>query len=153
MTVASLVDTNILVYCYDPGDPEKREAARRLLRKGAAKDELRSPHPAMVEFVNAVTRGRAGGRSLLTREEAWRQAEDLLNEFPVLYPNESVFRTALLGMAAYRFSWYMPIFGPMPSTLASPKFSLKTSNTGAGTAPCGCEIRLWNWHWLRPRRS
>jgi predicted nucleic acid-binding protein len=106
MTVASLVDTNILVYCYDPGDPVKREAARRLLRKGAAKDELRIPHPAMVEFVNAVTRGRAGGRSLLTREEAWRQAEDLLNEFPVLYPNESVFRTALLGMAAYQFSWY-----------------------------------------------
>jgi predicted nucleic acid-binding protein len=106
MTVASLVDTNILVYCYDPGDPVKREAARRLLRKGAAKDELRIPHPAMVEFVNAVTRGRAGGRSLLTREEAWRQAEDLLNEFPVLYPNESVFRTALLGMAAYKFSWY-----------------------------------------------
>jgi predicted nucleic acid-binding protein len=106
MTVASLVDTNILVYCYDPGDPVKREAARRLLRKGAAKDELRIPHPAMVEFVNAVTRGRAGGRSLLTREEAWRQAEDLLNEFPVLYRNESVFRTALLGMAAYKFSWY-----------------------------------------------
>jgi predicted nucleic acid-binding protein len=106
MTVASLVDTNILVYCYDPGDPEKRETARRLLRKGAAKDELRIPHQAMVEFVNAVTRGQAGGRSLLTREEAWRQAEDLLNEFPVLYPNESVFRTALLGMAAYKFSWY-----------------------------------------------
>lgn len=106
MTMASLVDTNILVYCYDPGDPVRREAARRLLRKGAAKDELRIPHPAMVEFVNAVTRGRAGGRSLLTRKEAWRQAEDLLNEFPVLYPNESVFRTALLGMAAYKFSWY-----------------------------------------------
>jgi predicted nucleic acid-binding protein len=102
--VASLVDTNILVYRCDASDPAKREAARDLLRKGTAKGELRIPHQALVEFVNAVTKGRTGGRSLLPREEAWRQAEDLLNEFPVLYPNELVFRTSLLGMAAYRLS-------------------------------------------------
>ncbi len=102
--VASLVDTNILVYRCDASDPAKREAARELLRKGTAKGELRIPHQALVEFVNAVTNGRTGGRSLLPREEAWRQAEDLLNEFPVLYPNELVFRTSLLGMAAYRLS-------------------------------------------------
>ncbi len=76
------------------------------MRKGTAKNELRIPHQALVEFVNAVTKKRAGGHPLITREEAWRQAEDLLNEFPVLYPNEAVFRTALLGMAAYKFSWY-----------------------------------------------
>jgi predicted nucleic acid-binding protein len=104
--VASLVDTNILVYRCDASDPAKQAAARELLRKGTAKDELRIPHQALVEFVNAVTKARAGGRSLLPREEAWRQAEDLLHEFPVLYPNESVFRTALLGMAGYRLPWY-----------------------------------------------
>ena len=104
--MASLVDTNILVYRCDASDPAKREAARELLRKGTAKGELRIPHQALVEFVNAVTKGRTGGRSLLPREEAWRQAEDLLNEFPVLYPNELVFRTSLLGMAAYRLSCY-----------------------------------------------
>lgn len=104
--MASLVDTNILVYRCDPRDPEKRDAARALLRKGGAENTLRIPQQAMVEFVNAVTRQRGSGRSLLPLEEAWRQAEDLLYEFPVLYPNESVFRTALLGMAAYRFGWY-----------------------------------------------
>ena len=104
--VASLVDTNILVYRCDPSDPAKKGVARDLLRKGVVANELRLPHQAMVEFVNAVTKRRPGGGSILSREEAWRQAEDLLNEFPVLYPNESVFRTALLGMAAYRFSWY-----------------------------------------------
>lgn len=104
--VASLVDTNLLVYRCDASDPAKRAASQDILRRGMAKNELRIPHQALVEFVNAVTRNRTGGRSLLTREEAWRQAEDLLNEFPVLYPNESVFRTALLGMAAYKFSWY-----------------------------------------------
>jgi predicted nucleic acid-binding protein len=104
--VASLVDTNILVYRCDARDPAKRNIASDILRAGAASNELRLPHQAMVEFVNVVTKARSGGQPLLPPEEAWRQAEDLLNEFPVLYPNESVFRTALLGMPAYRFSWY-----------------------------------------------
>jgi len=103
--VASLVDTNVMVYCYDPSDPRKRAMARDLLRRGAATSLLRIPHQAMVEFVNAVTRQRPAG-PFLSREEAWRQAEDFLNEFQILYPNEKVFRTAMLGMAAYRFSWY-----------------------------------------------
>ena len=56
--------------------------------------------------MNAVTKRRAGGRSLLDHGEAWQQAEDLLNEFPVLYPNEKVFRIAMMGMSAYKFHWY-----------------------------------------------
>jgi predicted nucleic acid-binding protein len=104
--VAFLVDTNILVYRCDPIDPEKSAKARDLLRQGVAAKELYIPHQALIEFVNAVTTPRAGGRTLLSREETWRQAEDLLNEFPVLYPNEKVFRIAMLGMAAYRFHWY-----------------------------------------------
>ncbi|MGB7602445.1 MAG: PIN domain-containing protein [Candidatus Sulfotelmatobacter sp.] len=101
----SLVDTNILVYCYDPSDQKKRAIARDVLRRGMAAGVLRIPHQALMEFVSAVIKPRTGG-SLLTREEAWRQAEDFLDEFAVLYPNESVFRIALLGMAAYKFSWY-----------------------------------------------
>jgi predicted nucleic acid-binding protein len=104
--VGSLVDTNILIYCFDFAAPLKRAAARDLLRKGAAQGELHIPHQAMVEFVSVVTRRRGDGNPLLPHMEAWRQAEDFLNEFPVLYPNEFVFRTALLGMAAYKFSWY-----------------------------------------------
>jgi predicted nucleic acid-binding protein len=96
----------MLVYRCDPIDPEKSARASDLLREGVAAKELYLPHQALIEFVNAVTKRRAGGRSLLNREETWRQAEDLLNEFPVLYPNEKVFRIAMLGMAAYRFSWY-----------------------------------------------
>jgi len=46
------------------------------------------------------------GHSLLPREEAWRQAEDMMAEFPVLYPNAHVVRTALRGMAAYQLSWF-----------------------------------------------
>ena len=104
--VASLVDTNILVYRCDPIDPVKTAQAGSLLRAGVAAQQFYLPHQALIEFVNAVTKRRAGGRSLLDHEEAWRQAEDLLNEFPVLYPNEKVFRIAMMGMSAYKFHWY-----------------------------------------------
>jgi predicted nucleic acid-binding protein len=104
--VASLVDTNILVYRCDPRFPEKRETARTLLRQGLLKEALRIPHQALVEFVSVVTRSGPDGHSLLPREEAWRQAEDILMEFPILYPDAQVVRTALHGMAAYQLSWF-----------------------------------------------
>jgi len=104
--VASLVDTNILVYRCDPRDPGKREAALKTLRAGEMSGELRIPHQALVEFVNSVTRPRGREAAIMKLEDATRQAELFIEQFPVLYPNEKVFRIAMLGMAAYKFSWY-----------------------------------------------
>ena len=104
--MASLVDTNILVYRCDPRFPEKRETARALLRQGLLQEVLRIPHQALVEFVSVVTRVGPDGHSMLSREEALRQAEDMMMEFPILYPDAQVVRTALRGMAAYQLSWF-----------------------------------------------
>ncbi len=104
--MASLVDTNILVYRCDVRDPAKRAVARETLRKGLAENQLCIPHQALIEFVHAVTRGRGGTRPLLTREEAWAQAEDFLTAFPIVYSNATVFRTALRGMATYGLPWH-----------------------------------------------
>lgn len=104
--VATLVDTNILVYCCDPRDLRKREAAVDVLREGEASGELRIPHQALVEFVNSVTRLRGRIEPIMTLKTATRQAELFMAEFPVLYPNESVFRMALLGKAAYGLPWH-----------------------------------------------
>jgi len=38
--------------------------------------------------------------------EAHRQVEELLIEFPVLYPTEELVRTALDGVAAHGLPWY-----------------------------------------------
>ncbi len=103
--VASLVDTNILVYCFDYGALAKRTAARELLRRGAADNTIHIPHQALIEFVWVVTR-RTRGAPLLPQEEATRQAEGFVADFPVLYPNEHVFRIALRGMATYKLSWF-----------------------------------------------
>jgi predicted nucleic acid-binding protein len=104
--VASLVDTNILVYCFDPDALAKRAAARDLLRRGAAEKVLRIPHQSLIEFVSVVTRKHSRRVALLPLTEAAQQAEGFMAEFPVLYPNDHVFRTALRGMAAYQLSWF-----------------------------------------------
>jgi predicted nucleic acid-binding protein len=68
--------------------------------------ELRIPHQTLIEFVSVVTVKKVGVQPLLPREEAARQAEELMVDCPVLYPNGAVFRTALRGMATYGLPWY-----------------------------------------------
>lgn len=104
--MAYLVDTNILVYRFDPRFPDKQATARSLLRKGLAEDAVRIPHQALLEFVAVVTRVRAGSRPLLAPDEARQETEELMVQFPVLYPNATLVRTALQGAAAYQLSWF-----------------------------------------------
>lgn len=104
--MAALVDTNVLVYRFDPRFPEKQRQASELLRRGIAEDSVRLPHQALVEFVAAVTRPVGGGAPLLAPEEARREAEELLSQFQVLYPTDALVRTALRGAAAYQLSWF-----------------------------------------------
>ena len=102
----ALVDTNVLVYRFDPRFPGKQEVATELLRRGLALDEIRIPHQAIVEFIAAVTRPLEDGRALLSPDEARREAEELLREFAILYPTASLVRTAIRGWAAYQLSWF-----------------------------------------------
>ena len=103
----ALVDTNVLVYRHDPRDRGKQRIARSLLREGLQQQALRLPHQAIVEFIQAVTRPIGRGRAgLLTRAEALREAEELLAEFDVLYPTESLLRTAIRGVATYQLGWF-----------------------------------------------
>lgn len=104
--MAALVDTNILVYRHDPRYPEKKQIATEFLRRGLAEGSLRIPHQAIVEFVSAVSRPSIGGRPMLPREEAHREAEELLSNFEILYPNEVLVRTALRAAVAYRLGWF-----------------------------------------------
>ena len=104
--MAALVDTNVLVYRFDPRFPEKQRIATELLRRGIADDAIRLPHQAILEFVAVATRPIAGGAPLLPSGEARREAEELLLQFEVLYPNEALVRTALRGAGAYGLSWF-----------------------------------------------
>lgn len=104
--MAALVDTNVLVYRFDPRFPRKQEIATRILRRGLAEEGVRVPHQAVVEFVWVVTRPLDNGKPLLPVEDARREAEELLTQFDVLYPSDSLVRTAIRGWAAYQLSWF-----------------------------------------------
>jgi predicted nucleic acid-binding protein len=104
--VAALVDTNVIVYRYDPRFPDKQRIATDLLRVGIAGDSVLLPHQAIVEFVAVVTRPLSRGGPLLSVSDARREAEELLLQFEVLYPDEELLRTALRGAAAYGLAWF-----------------------------------------------
>lgn len=104
--MTALVDTNILVYRFDSRFPDKQAIATESLRRGIAEGSIRVPHQAVVEFVAAVTRSDKNGERILSPQEAWREAEEMLSQFEILYPNEEVFRTAIRGAATYQLSWF-----------------------------------------------
>lgn len=105
--MAGLVDTNVLVYRFDPRFPAKQQRATELLRSGIADESILIPYQALIEFVAAVTRPLPVTRtSLLGLEHALREVEDMLSQFAVIYPTESTLRIALRGAALYGLSWF-----------------------------------------------
>lgn len=106
--MASLVDTNVLVYRFDPRHPGKQRVASRLLENGIAAQSLVLPHQSIVELVAALTRPQAnlGGTALMSLPEAIIEAEGLLGLFPVLYPSRHMLVTAMRGTAAYGLPWF-----------------------------------------------
>ena len=104
--MASLIDTNVLIYRFDPRFPRKQARAEELLQTGIAKGSIRLAHQTVIEFVAAVSRPIGTGSPILAAADARREAEELLSQFEVLYPNAAVVRTALRGMAAYELSWF-----------------------------------------------
>lgn len=103
--MAALIDTNVLVYRFDGRSPEKRKTATEIIRRGIDEQSIRIPHQAIVEFVSAVTRS-SRGHVILQQAEALREAEEMLKQFTVLYPNEAVVREALRGWATYQLNWF-----------------------------------------------
>ena len=104
--MAALIDTNVLVYRFDDRFPEKKKVSDALLREGIARGTVRVAHQAVVEFVVATTRPQRDGGPILEPSVARVEAEDLLRQFEVIYPDDRVVRSALQGMATYGLSWW-----------------------------------------------
>ena len=103
--MAALIDTNVLVYRFDSRFPKKQKVATEILRRGIEQDSVRVPYQAIVEFIAAVTCS-IRGHIILQQPDALREAEELLKQFTVLYPDERVLRLAIRGCAAYQLNWF-----------------------------------------------
>lgn len=104
--MAALADTNVLVYRFDPRFPDKQRRATEVLRSGIGDGSIVIAHQGIVEFVAATTRALRGAPPLLAATDAWREAEELMRQFPVLFPDEQVVRTAIRGAGAYQLAWF-----------------------------------------------
>jgi predicted nucleic acid-binding protein len=104
--VPALLDTNVLVYRFDWRFPDKQRLADEVLRSGIADGSVVLPHQAIVEFVAATTRPLEATGPLLEAADARREAEELLSQFDVLFPDDELVRIALRGAAAYQLSWF-----------------------------------------------
>ncbi len=104
--MTALVDTNVLVYCFDERFPSKQARAQSLLRAGLADNTIRIAHQSIVEFVAVASRLQVDGTPLLSRAEARREAEQFVGVTKVLYPKDAVLLVALRGMAAYGLNWF-----------------------------------------------
>lgn len=100
--MAAVVDTNVLVYRFDSRDRRKQKIATDLLRSGIVDQSLFVAYQAIIEFYAAVTRPIRGFGPLLTAADATRETEELLTQFPILYPSEPMIRAAMLATAAYQ---------------------------------------------------
>ena len=102
--MAAIVDTNILVYRYDPRDLRKQRIVIELLRRGLDEQSIRIPYQAIVEFYAVVTRRGRNGVPLLDNAVATRETDEILVDFEVLYPTEEIIRAALYAIVAHQLS-------------------------------------------------
>ena len=86
-----------------PGSLCSRRGADEILREGIFSGTERIAHQAIVEFVAATTRGKIEDR-LLEVADARRESEELMAQFPTIYPDDGVLRMTLRGTAAYGLS-------------------------------------------------
>ena len=101
-----VIDTNVLVYCHDPRDPEKQRVARDLVRRGLRGDDLVLTWQTLVEFFSVATSARRGRPRLLSDFDARQECQALLDQFPVLLPEPETFHLAVQGQALHGLAWW-----------------------------------------------
>lgn len=98
-----LIDTNILVYAFDPGEPEKRGIARNVLARLQVENAGCFSAQCIAEFFHAV---RRGANPLLTHAEASEQAEIFLASFPIFPLTPMVIINAIKAVGDYQLAYY-----------------------------------------------
>lgn len=100
---AVLLDTNVLVYAFDRGEPEKRERAMQLVFDLQQNAVGCISVQSLSEFFNAVTRG---AKPKLSVDEALQAVQEYLLAFPIFLLTPSVVLEAARGVRDFSLSFY-----------------------------------------------
>jgi predicted nucleic acid-binding protein len=101
MTGRSFLDTNILVYAYDPTDPRKQEIAEGLVKRAMKGDAVISTQ-VLAEFAATLLHKAAVGR---TPEDLVRML-DILAPIQVVSADGDTVRRAVEARRAYGIHFY-----------------------------------------------
>jgi predicted nucleic acid-binding protein len=101
MTAPDFLDTNVLVYAYDPGDPRKQRIAQDLARKALAGDILVSTQ-VLAEFAATLLHKMQPA----ARPEEAAAVLDALGPMGVVSPDADLVRRAVDVRAKYGVHFY-----------------------------------------------
>jgi|SRR5581483_8024506 predicted nucleic acid-binding protein len=98
-----LIDTNVLLYAYDPHDLARSERAQNVLRYLEESSLGRVSVQCLAEFFSIATRKL---KPPLSSAEALTQVELLARSYPVLDLTRAVILEAARGVRDYQFAYY-----------------------------------------------
>jgi len=98
-----LIDTNVLVYAHDRGEPAKQERAIQVLDRLEAGGDGRLTAQVLAEFFRATTKLPA---AMLTPAQAQQQIDNFILTWPILDTTAMVVQEAVRGVVAHRLAYY-----------------------------------------------
>ena len=101
MPAADFVDTNVLVYAYDPSDPRKQRIAQDFLRKALAGQAITSTQ-VLAEFAATLLHKMSPPASA----EDVKTVLDVLGPIPVIIPDAELVRRAVEAHQKYGVHFY-----------------------------------------------
>jgi len=101
--IATLVDTNVLVYAHDRVEFEKQGQAIETLYRLQVTGSGRLSTQCLAEFFSVVT---SGSTPKLTIDEAAQQVEQLVRAWPVFDVTPQIVLEAVRGVRDHQFSFW-----------------------------------------------
>jgi predicted nucleic acid-binding protein len=101
MSAREFLDTNVLVYAYDPGDSHKQRVAQDLVRRALAGDILASTQ-VLAEFAATLLHKMKPA----ARPEDVAAVLDALSPIRVVVPDADIVRRAVEARAEYGLHFY-----------------------------------------------
>jgi len=103
MAYEHFLDTNILVYPFDPRDPRKQRVALDTVKAARLSKQGCISHQVVQEFLNVVTRKSA---VVIDAAGVASYLGGVLMPLMQVVPNEALFRAALAVQARWQFGFY-----------------------------------------------
>ena len=103
MSAEAFLDTNILVYCFEPGEPGKQQRALELVESALRDGSAVISTQVVQEFLSLATRKFA---SAFTGEDLRMYLEAVLNPLCRVFPDAALYRLALDVREETSFSFY-----------------------------------------------